>query len=216
MARLKRGVFFTVIGIMASIFPAASAALAAGAGVLIYTVIQDRPYVLLADHRDHDQVHRGWGGLGGTVEAGEAPFAAAVREVSEESNGVFSEADLVAVVERGNKVSEKHFTTFFAQSNFQPASQLTYAASSTGRGVNSERGPFAWLPWSVVLAAAGKADKMGYQQCKEHPVAVPPHYLPDNRQTSWFYCAFLQTVSKVEAGGGLKDSSSGKRLQPVR
>ncbi|MEE8364708.1 MAG: NUDIX domain-containing protein [Gammaproteobacteria bacterium] len=185
----------------------------AAAGILIYANIEDTPYVLMADHKHVHQMNRGWGVLGGTVDGNEGPLDAAIREVIEESNGAFAEADLRRVVDSRTKILETGYTTYFARTRFQPATFFSNSVADVAQGVKGERGPFAWIPWPVVTKAATEAATQE-KKCEFKPVKVPPEYLPEHRQTSWFYCAFLRTVELIEKTGGLPKSN--KKLQPIR
>jgi len=174
---------------------------AAGAGALIFTEIDGVQYVLLADHKGPVK-ERGWGILAGVIESGESELDAAVREVVEESNGVFDETALRNAIDSSNRIIDNDFTMYFADIGFEPATVYTYSVANIDHGVNGERGPFAWIPWSVVSEAATEAEKVG-SACRDQPVMIPPEYLPEPRQSSWFFCAYLSVAILVDRNGGL-------------
>jgi len=174
---------------------------AAGAGVLIFTEIDGVQYVLLADHKGPVK-ERGWGILAGVIEPDESELDAAVREVVEESNGAFDESFLRNVIDISHRIVDNDFAMYFAHIGFQPATVYTYSVANVDHGVNGERGPFAWIPWNVVSEAAAEAEKMG-SACRDKPVMIPPRYLPEPRQSNWFFCAFLSVATLVDRNGGL-------------
>jgi len=180
--------------------------LAEGAHILIYTEVDDVQYVLIADHKHPTQVQRGWSILGGTIEDNETSLDAAIREVIEESNGAFDKAILLRTVNKDINVQTNDNTLFFAGTKFQPANIYSYRVSTIHGGARGERGPFAWVPWTLITDAAIEADQLG-NDCANSPVMIPPEYLPDNRQTSWFGCWFLEHVLLTEKNGGLPESS---------
>ena len=102
------------------------------------------------------------------------------------------------------------FTSYFIKVEFEPANIYSYIVSNDALGVNAERGPFAWIPWTFVSEAAGKAEQLG-EECRDQPVMIPPEYLPETKQTSWFFCAFLELAIVVDRNGGLPESN--KTLQ---
>ena len=190
-----------LVSALLSAAAAPNAVSAAGAGVLTFTEIDGVRYVLLADHKAPVE-SRGWGILAGIVEAGESELDAAIREVVEESNGAFEEAALRAAIDDSNYVVDNEFTMYFADVGFEPATVYTYAVADVESGVNGERGPFAWIPWSLVSEAVREVQNAS-GECRDQPVMIPPEYLPEPRQSSWFFCAFLSVAILVERNGGL-------------
>ena len=174
---------------------------AASAGVLISTEIDGVQYVLLADHKGLVK-DRGWGILAGIIESGESALDAAVREAVEESNGVLDETALRNAIDSSNYIVDSDFTMYFADIGFQPATVYTYSVTNVDYGVNGERGPFAWIPWNVISDAAIEAERVG-SACWDQPVMIPPEYLPEPRQSSWFFCAFISVAILVDKNGGL-------------
>ena len=197
----KRLQYATLTLLLMAAVAAPNEASAAGAGVLIFTEIDGVQYVLLADHKGEVK-ERGWGILAGVIEPGESELDAAVREVVEESNGAFDETALRNVIDVSNRIVDDDFTMYFANIGFEPATVYTNSAAKVDHGVNAERGPFAWIPWSVVSEAAAEAEKVG-STCRDHPVMIPPKYLPEPRQSNWFFCAFLSVAILVDRNGGL-------------
>ena len=197
-ARLR----ITVLSMMLTLAAAAPTEVSAGsAGVLVYTEIDGVHYVLLADHKGLVK-ERGWGILAGLIEPGESELDAAIREVVEESNGAFSETVLRNAIDSSNRIVDNDFTMYFADLGFKPATVYTYSVANVDHGVNGERGPFAWIPWSVVSEAAAEAEKVG-SACWDQPLMIPPEYLPEPRQSSWFFCAFMGVAILVDRNGGL-------------
>jgi 8-oxo-dGTP pyrophosphatase MutT (NUDIX family) len=197
-ARLKS----TVLALLLISAPAAPDEVsAASAGVLIFTEMDGVQYVLLADHKGLVQ-ERGWGILAGVIEPDESELDAAVREAVEESNGVFDETVLRNAIDSSNYIFDNDFTMYFADIGFEPATVYTYSVANIDHGVNGERGPFAWIPWSVVSEAAADAERVG-SACWDQPVPIPLKYLPEPRQSSWFFCAFLSVAILVDRNGGL-------------
>ena len=127
---------------------------------------------------------------------------AAVREAVEESNGVLDGAALRDAIDSSNYVVDNDFTMYFADIGFLPAIIYTNSVANVDQGVNGERGPFAWIPWNVVSDAVTEAERLG-SACWNQPVMIPPKYLPDPRQSSWFFCAFMSVAMLVDKNGGL-------------
>jgi hypothetical protein len=122
LTRLKS----TVLALLLISAPAApNEVSAASAGVLIFTEIDGVQYVLLADHKGLVQ-ERGWGILAGVIEPDESELDAAVREVVEESNGVFDETILRNAIDSSNRIIDNDFTMYFADIGFEPATVYTY------------------------------------------------------------------------------------------
>lgn len=78
----------------------------------------------------------------------------------------------------------------------------SYTVSHVDQGANGDRGPFAWIPWAIVSEAAKEAERLG-DACWDQPVMIPPEYLPQTRQTGWFFCALLHGALIIDDNGGL-------------
>lgn len=186
-----------IAGVAALILVAQSFELrAAGAGVLVSTERNNQVYVLLADHKKPSQITRGWSTLGGTIKGGESELQAAVREVVEESGGVLSAELLFSTVNPEVKTMTPGFTIFYAQVPFQNVDSFNLTEVSINELGNSERGPFIWLPWSEVLAAAKKYREQ-LDSDSRSKVILDKKFLPENSQTDWFFDAFLATVKSI-------------------
>jgi len=119
------------------------------AGIVAYSTIQGRTYVLLADHPGTD---RGWGTFGGHREAKETLAETAAREFREETRCVYgdypSAEDLAGLprVERGN------FVSYVIEVPYVPAqvfASLEEEGACTGPAFE-ERGPWVWIPLDVL------------------------------------------------------------------
>jgi 8-oxo-dGTP pyrophosphatase MutT (NUDIX family) len=126
------------------------------AGVIAYTRVQERTYVLLADHRDSD---RGWASFGGHREEGETLAAAASREFREETRCVYGqplEADLAGEP----TVSRVGFLTYVVEVPFVSAHVFeSRAAPPDCRGPQfDERGPWIWVPLAELTECLERGD----------------------------------------------------------
>jgi hypothetical protein len=69
---------------------------------------------------------------------------------------------------------------------------MTESSANETRKDYNMRGPYAWVPLTVVLDAASKDGK------------IPERYLPDKRRTGHLYTNFVDVLDKAVAKGLLK------------
>ena len=169
--------------------------LAEGAGVLVFTNIDNQPHVLLADHKKASQKLRGWSTLGGTVKKNESQLEAAIREVYEESNGILEPELLKKLVNPNIKTIAPGFTIFFAEVPYQSVDNFNRAKAKNGINGHGERGPYIWVPWKEIVRASKQYQQLS--DCDKKEVKITTKYLPKNSQTDWYFEAFLSTVELI-------------------
>ena len=118
------------------------------AGVLPWTVTPDgRSWVLLSHRSAHVQAGGTWSTFGGAIDGGETPWHAAVREISEEIDGIDVRSGVVAA---GLEVLCEHgcgwtYTTFAVRIQNDEASYLPTAQVASGHAAWETAG-LAWVP----------------------------------------------------------------------
>ena len=129
-------------------------ALAGGAGVIAYTKIQGKTYVLLADHTDSN---RGWAAFGGRLDR-QTSREAALREFHEETRCVYRETTII--LEEDRSVKTVGFVAYVAEVKFVPAylfAGIEDRQGCTGRQYQ-ERGPWAWVPASSLRESLARGN----------------------------------------------------------
>jgi 8-oxo-dGTP pyrophosphatase MutT (NUDIX family) len=139
------------------------------AGVLAYSRVQGRVFVLLADHRSNN---RGWGLFGGERAAGEAVGQAALREFREETRCAYDGVELPRFV-AGRRIDHGSSAVFVIEVPFLPVRVFGSAERSKRcRGsAYRERGPWAWVPVGPLLEAAATKKRK-----------LPKAYLPRDHE----------------------------------
>ncbi len=118
------------------------------AGVLPWTVTpDDRAWVLLSHRSPNVQAGGTWSTFGGAIDGGESPWHAAVRETSEEIDGIDVRLGVVAAelevpCEHGCGWS---YTTFVVRIQSTEASYLPSAQVASGHAAWETAG-LAWVP----------------------------------------------------------------------
>jgi 8-oxo-dGTP pyrophosphatase MutT (NUDIX family) len=119
------------------------------AGIVAYTKIQGRTYVLLADHLDSN---RGWGSFGGNREAAEAIEETALREFREETRCTYD--SLLTIDLSGMPtIDYRIFVSYVVELPYVPAQVFANrpaAADCQGPGFD-ERGPWVWVPLEEII-----------------------------------------------------------------
>jgi 8-oxo-dGTP pyrophosphatase MutT (NUDIX family) len=185
-------ILYGLLGIWISLLPAQNALSGCGAGTVLYFTFKGETYLLLADHRLTGQRHRGWSGFGGLCD-GEADAVAAARETEEETKGFYSRKEILAKLSSSPKIRVGDFTTFFVAVDYVPVILLNNQKPSPPSAVYAERGPYAWIPYSVVRQAFERQ-----QAGRGH---IPGKYLPPAAQTDWFFEPFLTSLRIAKKAG---------------
>jgi 8-oxo-dGTP pyrophosphatase MutT (NUDIX family) len=127
------------------------------AGILPWTVTPDgRTWVLLSHRSPHVQAGGTWSTFGGAIDDGETPWHAAIRETSEEIEGIDVRSDDVAAelkvpCEQGCGWS---YTTFAVRIWNTGTDYLPSARVAPGRSAWETAG-LAWMPADEVAAHSG-------------------------------------------------------------
>lgn len=144
------------------------------AGVIAYSRIQGKTYVLLADHRESK---RGWGTFGGHREEGETVAEAASREFREETRCVYEQPSESALADEPS-LGDGGFLCYVVELPFVPAQVFeSLPAKSDCQGPSfEERGPWIWIPLGdVVQSLADGNPTDGFQ--------LPDSYVPKGYST---------------------------------
>ena len=118
------------------------------AGMLCWSKAQDgRPFVLLAKRSRHVQQGGTWAFPGGAVDSPESPLDAAIRELSEEIDGITPDS-MTAVVEAPcQEGCGWQYTTFVVRSLPDPARRNHLPRPRIARGPSAwETDVVAWIP----------------------------------------------------------------------
>jgi hypothetical protein len=80
-----------------------------------------------------------------------------------------------------------NFTTFFVAVDYVPSIVFINQQPSQPSASYSERGLYAWIPFSEIWQAIGKrqSDRVG----------IPETYLSSDRKTSWLFEPFVKSLT---------------------
>ena len=160
-----------------------------GAGTVLYFKFKGETYLLLADHNWRGQRDRGWSGFGGLCD-GEPVDVAAARETEEETKGFYSREKIFAGLGSSPKIRVGDFTTFFLEIDYVPAIVINNQESSQHGVSYFERGPYAWIPISVIRQAIVKK--------QSGRMYIPEKYLPPAAQTNWLFEPFVTSLTAAK------------------
>lgn len=163
-----------------------------GAGTVIYFKFKGEIYLLLADHTWSHQRDRGWSGFGGYC-GGDSVDVAAARETEEETKGFYSRNEILARLASSPKIRVGDFTTFFVEVDFVPAIVINNQKPSDRTAGYFERGPYAWIPFSVIWQAIAKRRTGGVQ--------IPRKYIPRDNQSNRLFEAFVTSLLAAKKAG---------------
>ena len=163
-----------------------------GAGTVLYFTFKDETHLLLADHQFPGQRHRGWSGFGGLCD-GEAVDVAAARETEEETRGFYNKGEILTRIGTSPKILIGNFTTFFVEVDYVPAVVINNHQRQGDAPAYLERGPYAWIPFSVIWHAI-KNRQSGRAQ-------ITGKYLPPDARTDWLFEPFLTSLVAAKAAG---------------
>ena len=159
------------------------------AGMVLYFKSGDEVFLLLADHRASD---RGWAAYGGGSREGESTAETAARETEEETRGYFRRDDLLTMIEGQKPVIDRNgFALYFAEIPFVPADLVTNNPLPSYDWSYTERGPYAWIPYSEL----DKYLKGPIDYEKRYPIEET--LLPSGQNTAWFWPIWLGNVRRA-------------------
>jgi 8-oxo-dGTP pyrophosphatase MutT (NUDIX family) len=162
------------------------------AGTVLYIKFKGETYLLLADHNWYRQRDRGWSGFGGLCD-GEPVDVAAARETEEETKGFYSREKIFNRLDSSPKIRVGDFTTFFLEIDYVPVVVLNNQESTLHGGSYFERGPYAWIPISVIWEAI--ANKQPGR------LSIPKKYLPSDAHTDWLFEPFVASLKAATKAG---------------
>lgn len=193
--KLTRKKLSILLGLLIFTWSSYASARESGAGGVLYTTIQGSTYVLLADHKYNN---RGWAAFGGRLD-GQSPIRAAAREIEEETNGLVNRKWAIEQLSSSPSSTVRdgtwHYTMYFLEISFKPAVQFTSTKPPESLKGADERGPYSWVPLSVLREA------MEQYQAGVESVPVPYEYLPSSRNSTWFWGVFLSSLSQADNNG---------------
>jgi 8-oxo-dGTP pyrophosphatase MutT (NUDIX family) len=156
-------------------------------------------WVLLADHTKSE---RGWSAFGGGAEAGETAKETAARETEEETRGYIKRDWLLGEIADQEPVHSGRYRMFFVEvaDKVDAAALGVYPlGEKEGEAVMSERGPYAWIPFSVVERALGDSkDEVGKDDLK-----IERRWLPEGAKTDWFWDVWVGNMRNAREAGGI-------------
>ena len=162
---------------------------AAGGGIVLYFKSGDQVYLLLADHPGSE---RGWAAFGGGSQEGESAEETAARETEQETRGYFLRADLLnAISEQEPVMDHNGFALYFAEIQFVPAQVVTNNPLPKDDKSYTERGPYAWVPYSELEPyLKGPVNS-------EDRYPIEGRLLPGDWDTSWFWPVWLGNIRRA-------------------
>lgn len=163
------------------------------AGIVAYTRIQGKVYVLLADHPG---TGRGWGTFGGHREPGESAEDTAWREFTEETRCLYR--DLVQAPGLPS-VTRGTYRSYVLEVPYLPAQVFSSAPAPDGCDAPEyrERGPWIWLPLDVLTRVLTDGEADGAYE-------IPRAYLPEGARTTLW--AVSAAVIRDTLAAGLLDA----------
>ena len=153
------------------------------AGVALYFRTESEVYLLLADHATRP---RGWATYGGGRNEGETTADTAARETEEETRGYFSRIELLEKINSQEPVMDNGFALYFAEVDFVPAQRVSNHEPPSDGPAYLERGPYAWIPYSVV--------EKQIKIAKDGVYPLDSRYLPTDRKTDWMWPLWIGTM----------------------
>ncbi len=169
-----------------------NAAANCGAGTVIYFKFKSGIYLLLAAHTWSHQRERGWSGFGGFC--GDDPVdVAAARETEEETKGFYRRNEILARLGSSPKIRVGDFTTFFVEVDYVPAIVINNKKPSDRTAGYFERGPYAWIPFSVIWQAIAKR--------QTGRVQIPGKYLPPDKRSNRLFEPFVTSLLAAKTAG---------------
>jgi len=164
------------------------------AGIVLYFKSGEEVFLLMADHVSETSHSRGWAAFGGGAEVGESAAETAARETEEETRGYFSSESLYDKIRDATPVLDGTFSLFFAEVTFVPAVRVQNNHPPANERYYVERGPYAWIPFSVVRQFLVQTTDMK----RIHEIGE--RFLPSERNTDWFWTVWIRNLRKaVEA-----------------
>jgi 8-oxo-dGTP pyrophosphatase MutT (NUDIX family) len=156
-------------------------------------------WVLLADHTKNE---RGWSAFGGGAEAGETAKETAARETEEETRGYFKREWFLGEIADQEPVFSSGYRMFFVEVA-DKVDAATLGANplgeKEGEAVMLERGPYAWIPFSVVERAMGKAkDEVGKDDLK-----IEGRWLPEGARSDWLWDVWVGNLRDAREAGAI-------------
>jgi len=171
---------------------AQNAAANCGAGTVIYFKFKSEIYLLLADHTWSHQRDRTWSGFGGFCD-GDPIDVAAARETEEETKGFYRRDEIFARLVSSPKIRVGDFTTFFVEVDYVPAIVINNHKSSVRTAGYFERGPYAWIPFSVIWQAIAER--------RTGRVQIPQKYLPPDKRSNRLFEPFVTSLLAAKSAG---------------
>ena len=184
----------TILIFLALIAPAMSEG---PAGIVLYFKSGGEIYLLLADHARGQDEGRGWASFGGACKDQESAQETAARETEEETLGFFKRDWLLQKIKGQTPVRDGVFSCFFLEVDFVPIPRITTSRPPTSEPDFFERGPYAWIPFSVI------APHLEGDSSPNAKAIIPPEYLPSEKQTNWFWSIWIQNLRVARRSGML-------------
>jgi 8-oxo-dGTP pyrophosphatase MutT (NUDIX family) len=142
---------------------ACSSSNAPPAGLIAYSCVAGEALHLMAF--DPHPTRRAWATLGGSAQKGESPAQTAVREFTEESNCVYSSADIDIGQLKGPSISPGvPFHLYTAQVPFKPVDEI----AQTRQCVDIERSQWVWVRHLDLVRAINQ-----YDETAQDPLTIP-------------------------------------------
>ena len=157
----------------------------------------DAVYFLLADHRHEGAKTRGWAGFSGGGNKGESRAETAARQTEEETRGYYSREVLLRKIESVEPIHDGGFTFYFVEVDFVPAVRVANHQKGTKEEDLLERGPYAWIPWTEIKKYLGS----DIDRRRTYP--IDRRYLPEGRNTHWFWPLWLGNLRRAVETGAL-------------
>ncbi|MEM7467486.1 MAG: NUDIX hydrolase [Pseudomonadota bacterium] len=162
------------------------------AGVVAYSKIEGEIKLLVADHKINPT--RGWAAFGGCVDEGESIEIAALRELHEETRCAL--APYSPITTTTPRVSFGKFTSFALEVPFIAAETIeTIDLAPHCKSILAERGPWAWVELSTLLATLPKEHA--------HNAPFPAGFLPDEDHR-WFWYKSTRVIRALHELGAFQ------------
>ena len=167
------------------------------AGIVLYFTTPTEVYLLLGDHLSAKQRQRGWDTFGGSCN-GDSLLQTAVRETFEETRGYFTPHQLERWIGNQTPVESNNRHYYLVEIPYFPVQRLNNRLPPKKGKVYYERGPYAWLPLSLLTRHFNtQLTKKG------RDYTLDSEWLPQKHVSEWFYPPLIQMLQQANEEGRL-------------
>lgn len=174
------------------------------AGITLYSVVDGKVLLLVADHAGSN---RGWAGFGGASNPAETSYQTAARETEEETRGYFKRDRLLQQISGQYPTFSGFYSSYFAEVPFVSIEQLLQETQQVTAGIMREREYYAWIPLQA-LTPLICAERLPDEPA-DNSLLVSPEHLPDQLNGEKFWVLWIQNLRDAHQQNNLPWKSMG-------